>query len=187
MPGLPPPRHIPTLPTDHPAAQPRMTLEGRFDPFTFWHSNGRNRRYLAVAARSGEGPFTYLCGPRRPSHCREVTRRATRATRRTGPEPLSLSGRVNEPASRTANARRRPALHRRLGLGRCGGSAARRGGPARDEARQRCTARGNGSASRPCTARRTTLMFLSSPACLHGLRARPVRGAPPTLPRASWR
>ena len=96
-----------------------------------------------------------------------------------GSEPLSLSGRVNEPASRTANARRRPALHRRLGLGRCGGSAARRGGPARDEARQRCTARGNGSASRPCTARRTTLMFLSSPACLHGLRARPVRGAPP--------
>jgi len=141
--------------------------------------NDRLRRYLAVAARSGEGPFTYLCGPRRPSHCREVTRRATRATRRTGPEPLSLSGRVNEPASRTANARRRPALHRRLGLGRCGGSAARRGGPARDEARQRCTARGNGSASRPCTARRTTLMFLSSPACLHGLRARPVRGAPP--------
>jgi hypothetical protein len=23
------------------------------------------------------------------------------------------------------------------------------------------------------------LMFVSSPACLHGLRARPVRGAPP--------
>jgi hypothetical protein len=39
----------------------RARLNGRcgFQRFSSGRVNGRNRRYLAVAARSGEGPFTY--------------------------------------------------------------------------------------------------------------------------------
>src|SRR5690349_5414305 len=47
------------------------------------------RRYLAVAARSGEGPFTYPLRTETAQSLQRVTKRATRARRRTEPGPLS--------------------------------------------------------------------------------------------------
>ena len=62
-------------PPDDPLVLSRMALEGRASRFHCCLANGRLRRYLAVAARSGEGPFTYPLRTETVQSLQRVTRR----------------------------------------------------------------------------------------------------------------